>query len=97
PEYKELNKRAQKADELEKINSQLSTELLETKEHLETTKNRLEEEIRLLRELLRLERIRKYGPKSEILNNGQLELLLHNFLEYLKEHCKHWFVENLCP
>jgi|GEM_PF-6229586 len=29
----------------------------------------------ILRELLRLERIRKYGKKSEELNNGQLELL----------------------
>ena len=36
---------------------------------------RLEQEIQILRELLRLERIRKYGGKSEALNNGQLELL----------------------
>lgn len=36
---------------------------------------RLEQEIQILRELLRLERIRKYGAKSEALNDGQLELL----------------------
>jgi transposase len=75
PEYKELNQRAKKADELQRTNIELNSELLATKEHLEATKNRLEEEIRMLRELLRLERIRKYGAKSEALNNGQLELL----------------------
>lgn len=61
PAYKELNERAQKADELVK-------ELLITKECLE-------EENRILKELLRLERIRKYGKKSEVLNDRQLELL----------------------
>ncbi len=56
-EYKELNFRAQKADELEKRAS------------------RLEQENKLLRDLLRLERIKKYGRKSEALSDGQLELL----------------------
>ena len=78
PEYKELNKRAQQADELERTNRQLlvtKRHLEETKKHLEATKSRLEEEVLMLRELLRLERIRKYGAKSEALENGQLELL----------------------
>ncbi len=56
-EYKELNIRAQKADELEK------------------RAIRLEQENKLLRDLLRLERIKKYGKKSEALTDGQLALL----------------------
>ena len=44
-------------------------------EKLEATKNHLEQENRILRELLRLERIKKYGGKSESLSNDQLELL----------------------
>jgi transposase len=63
-EYKELNLRAQKAEELEEKHTRL-----------EEANHRLKQENELLRELLRLERIRKYGAKSETLNNGQLELL----------------------
>jgi len=42
---------------------------------LESTKEYLEQENRILRERLRLERIKKYGGKSEALNDAQLELL----------------------
>ncbi|MGA7879322.1 MAG: transposase [Terrimicrobiaceae bacterium] len=37
--------------------------------------DRLEQENRLLREMLRLERLKKYGPKSEKLSEEQVELL----------------------
>ena len=37
--------------------------------------DRLERENRLLREMLRLERLKKYGPKSEKLSEEQVELL----------------------
>ena len=55
-EYKELHQRAQKADALEqKLTS------------LEETKDRLEQGNRMLRELLKLERIKKYKSKSKVL------------------------------
>ncbi len=63
-EYKELNLRAQKAEELEKTNTELIAH-----------KNHLEQEVQTLKELIRLERIKKYGRKSEALSDGQLELL----------------------
>ena len=37
--------------------------------------DRLEQEVRLLREMLRLERLKKYGPKGEKLSEEQVELL----------------------
>ena len=37
--------------------------------------DRLEQENRLLREMLRLERLKKYGSKSEKLSEEQVELL----------------------
>lgn len=37
--------------------------------------DQLEQEVRLLREMLRLERLQKYGAKSEALSDDQLELL----------------------
>ena len=49
--------------------------LIETLAHRAQEADRLEQENRLLREMLRLERLRKYGPKSEKLSEEQVELL----------------------
>jgi transposase len=53
----------------------LEKELLKRNEQLEEKVARLEKEIRLLRELRRLDLIKKYGPGSESLSLEQLELL----------------------
>ncbi len=50
-------------------------ELERTNAGLISDKSRLEQEIKILRALLKLERIKKYGRKSEALHDGQLELL----------------------
>jgi transposase len=57
---------------LEQLGDQLPAPLLEK---VTETLRRLELENRYLRELLRLERIAKYGPASERLSDAQLELL----------------------
>src|ERR1700704_6515844 len=49
--------------------------LIETLAHRAQEADRLEQEGRLLREMLRLERLKKYGPKSEKLSEEQVELL----------------------
>jgi len=49
--------------------------LIETLASRAQEADRLEQEVRLLREMLRLERLRKYGPKSEKLSDEQLGLL----------------------
>ena len=49
--------------------------LIETLAHRAKEADRLEQENRLLREMLRLERLKKYGPKSEKLSEEQVELL----------------------
>ena len=49
--------------------------LIETLAHRAQEADRLEQENRLLREMLRLERLKKYGPKSEKLSEEQVELL----------------------
>ena len=49
--------------------------LIETLAHRAQEADRLEQEVRLLREMLRLERLKKYGPKSEKLSEEQVELL----------------------
>jgi transposase len=49
--------------------------LIETLAHRAKEADRLEQEVRLLREMLRLERLKKYGPKSEKLSEEQVELL----------------------
>ena len=53
----------------------LEQELLKRNEQLEEKVARLEKENRILRELRRLDLIKKYGPGSESLSLGQLELL----------------------
>src|SRR6516164_2020370 len=50
-------------------------ELLKRNQQLEEKVARLEKEIRILRELRRLDLLRKYGPGSETLSLEQLELL----------------------
>ena len=49
--------------------------LIETLAERAQEADRLERENRLLREMLRLERLKKYGPKSEKLSQEQVELL----------------------
>ena len=49
--------------------------LIETLAERAQEADRLEQENRLLREMLRIERLRKYGPKSEKLSEEQVELL----------------------
>ena len=49
--------------------------LIETLAERAQQADRLEQENRLLREMLRLERLKKYGPKSEKLSEEQVELL----------------------
>lgn len=49
--------------------------LIETLAERAQEADRLERENRLLREMLRLERLKKYGPKSEKLSEEQVELL----------------------
>ena len=49
--------------------------LIETLAERAQEADRLEQENRLLREMLRLERLKKYGPKSEKLSEEQVELL----------------------
>ena len=49
--------------------------LIETLAERAQEANGLEQENRLLREMLRLERLKKYGPKSEKLSEEQVELL----------------------
>jgi hypothetical protein len=49
--------------------------LIETLAERAQKADRLEKENRLLREMLRLERLKKYGPKSEKLSEVQVELL----------------------
>jgi transposase len=49
--------------------------LIETLSKRAGEADRLEQENRILKELLRLERIKKYGGKSEALSDAQLELL----------------------
>ena len=49
--------------------------LIETLVQRAQDADRLEQENRLLREMLRLERLKKYGPKSEKLSEEQIELL----------------------
>ena len=49
--------------------------LIETLAQRAQEADRLEQENRLLREMLRLERLKKYGPKSEKLSEEQVELL----------------------
>ena len=50
-------------------------ELLKRNQQLEEKVARLEKEIRILRELRRLDLLKKYGPGSETLSLEQLELL----------------------
>ena len=54
---------------------QEAVSLIETLAHRAKEADRLEQENRLLREMLRLERLKKYGPKSEKLSEEQVELL----------------------
>ena len=49
--------------------------LIETLAQRAQDADRLEQENRLLREMLRLERLKKYGPKGEKLSEEQVELL----------------------
>ncbi len=49
--------------------------LIETLAERAQEADRLEQEVRLLREMLRLERLKKYGPKSEKFSEEQVELL----------------------
>ena len=49
--------------------------LIETLAERAQEADRLEQENRLLREMLRLEGLKKYGPKSEKLSEEQVELL----------------------
>ena len=49
--------------------------LIETLAQRAQDADRLEQENRLLREMLRLERLKRYGPKSEKLSEEQIELL----------------------
>jgi hypothetical protein len=51
--------------------------LIETLAERAQEADRLERENRLLREMLRLERLKKYGPKSEKLSEEQVELPEH--------------------
>jgi hypothetical protein len=53
----------------------LEQELLKRNQELEEKVARLEKENRILRELRRLDLIKKYGPGSESLSLEQLELL----------------------
>ena len=53
----------------------LEQELLKRNQQLEEKVSRLEKENRILRDLRRLDLIKKYGPGSESLNLEQLELL----------------------
>ena len=53
----------------------LEQELLKRNQQLEEKVARLEKENRILRELRRLDLIKKYGPGSESLSLEQLELL----------------------
>jgi len=54
---------------------QEAVSLIETLAHRAKEADRLEQENRLLREMLRLERLKKYGPKSEKLSEEQVELM----------------------
>ena len=49
--------------------------LIETLASRAQEADRLEQEVRLLREMIRLMRLKKYGPKSEKLSDEQLGLL----------------------
>ena len=53
----------------------VAEQLIETLAHRAQEADRLEQENGLLREMLRLERLKKYGPKSEKLSEEQVELL----------------------
>jgi transposase len=55
--------------------SKEAVSLMETLAQRAQEAERLEQENRLLREMLRLERLKRYGPKSEKLSEQQIELL----------------------
>lgn len=56
-------------------NKQLQTETLKLRQDAEAERDRLAVEVRLLKEAIRLLRLKKYGAKSEQLTDGQLALL----------------------